>query len=311
LARGDLTDAEWELIEALLPSERGRKSRPAQDNRRYLNGMLHVLRVGCPWRDMHERYGKWNSVYVRFRRWAEQGVWDGLLETLVDLGLTDDWQHMIDSTTVRGHSQAAGAKGGLIRRLLVDHAAALRRKSTPEQTVKDALSALSRQAARSPTTVPFPPFWRCLAASPDCSWLTRDTMAMSCVKACCSLVSARSFRQSQTAGSRYLAISEPTRTGTGSSEFSTRSNSSAGSPPDTTKPRDPLPPSSISQPHASGYETLSTEPNLISDFIVQYYSPEGSVYLYMISLQTTAGIRGGVMQFHISTDFAEIFDLWK
>lgn len=105
--------------------------------------MLHVLRVGCPWRDMHERYGKWNSVYVRFRRWAEQGVWDALLETLVELGLTDDWQHMIDSTTVRGHSQAAGAKGGLIRRLLVDHAAALRQKSTPAQTVKDALSASS------------------------------------------------------------------------------------------------------------------------------------------------------------------------
>ncbi|MEO9739331.1 MAG: transposase [Hyphomicrobiales bacterium] len=105
--------------------------------------MLHVLRVGCPWRDMHERYGKWNSVYVRFRRWAEQGVWDGLLETLVDLGLTDDWQHMIDSTTVRGQSQAAGANGGLIRRLLLDHAAALRRKSKPEQMAKDVLSALS------------------------------------------------------------------------------------------------------------------------------------------------------------------------
>lgn len=68
MVRGDLTDAEWELIEALLPSERGRESRPAQDSRRYLNGMLHVLRVGCPCRDMHERYGKWNSVYVRFRR---------------------------------------------------------------------------------------------------------------------------------------------------------------------------------------------------------------------------------------------------
>ncbi|MGZ2442076.1 transposase [Sinorhizobium medicae] len=80
---------------------------------------------------------------MRFRRWAEQGVWDALLETLVELGLTDDWQHMIDSTTVRGHSQAAGAKGGFIRRLLVDHAAALRRKSTPAQTVKDALSASS------------------------------------------------------------------------------------------------------------------------------------------------------------------------
>lgn len=63
MARGDLTDEEWAVLEGLLPSERGRKARPAHDNRRFLNGMLHVLRVGCPWRDMHERYGKWNSVY--------------------------------------------------------------------------------------------------------------------------------------------------------------------------------------------------------------------------------------------------------
>ncbi|WP_277909311.1 transposase [Komagataeibacter kakiaceti] len=61
-------------------------ARPAGDNCLFLNGMLHVLRTGCPrWRDMHERYGKRNSVYVRFRRWAELGVWDALLQTLVDL----------------------------------------------------------------------------------------------------------------------------------------------------------------------------------------------------------------------------------
>jgi len=131
------------VIGGLLPAERGRKARPAHDNRRFLNGMLHVLRVGCPWRDMHERYGKWNSVYVRFRRWAEQGVWDAMLATLVDLGLTDDWQHRIDSTIVRGHSQAAGAKGGPARKALVEAAAALRAKSTPAVTVRDALSASS------------------------------------------------------------------------------------------------------------------------------------------------------------------------
>lgn len=143
MARGDLSDAEWKIIEPFLPSERGRKSRPSQDNRLFLNGMLHVLRVGCPWRDMHERYGKWNSVYVRFRRWAEQGVWDALLETLVELGLTDDWQHMIDSTIVRGHVSAVGGKGGLVRKLLVDHAAALRARSTPAVTIRVALSASS------------------------------------------------------------------------------------------------------------------------------------------------------------------------
>ena len=130
MGRGDLSDAEWELIGPLLPPERGRWARPAGDNRRFLNGM-------------HERYGKWNSVYVRFRRWAEQGVWDALLQTLVDLGLTDDWQHMIDSTSVRGHVSAAGGKGGLVRTLLVDHAAALRAKSTPDATIKDCLSASS------------------------------------------------------------------------------------------------------------------------------------------------------------------------
>src|ERR1700740_163789 len=143
MGRGDQTAKEGEVIAGLLPSERGRKPRPAHDNRRFLNGMLHVLRVGCPWRDMHERYGLWNSVYVRCRRWAEQGVWDAILATLVELGLTDDWQHMIDSTTVRGHVSAVGGKGGLLRKLLVDHAAALRARSTPVATIRDALSASS------------------------------------------------------------------------------------------------------------------------------------------------------------------------
>ncbi|MBM7046459.1 transposase [Rhizobium lusitanum] len=77
-----------------------------------MNGILHVLRVGCPWHDMHERYRKWNSIYIRFGRWAEQGVWDAFLETLIKMGLTDDWQHMIDSSsatrrlrTLKGDSQ--------------------------------------------------------------------------------------------------------------------------------------------------------------------------------------------------------------
>jgi transposase len=64
----------------LLPPERGLREIIGGFSR-----LLHVLRVGCPRRDMHERYGKWNSVYVRFRRWAKRGVCDALLQTLVDL----------------------------------------------------------------------------------------------------------------------------------------------------------------------------------------------------------------------------------
>ncbi|WP_260432199.1 transposase [Zymomonas mobilis] len=70
-------------MEGLLLSERGRCARPAKNNQLFLNGIFYVLRIGCLWQDMHKRYGKWNSVYVRFRMWAEYGVWDGLFETLV------------------------------------------------------------------------------------------------------------------------------------------------------------------------------------------------------------------------------------
>ncbi len=143
MGRGDVSGAEWEPIGPLLPSKRGRWTRPAGDNRRFLNGMVDVPRVGCPWCDMHKRYGKWNSVYVRFRRQAEQGVWDALLQTLVDLGLIDDWQHMIGSRTVRGDVSAAGGKYGRVRSLSVDHAADLRAKSTSTLTIKDCLSAAS------------------------------------------------------------------------------------------------------------------------------------------------------------------------
>lgn len=149
----DVSEAAWTIIAPLLPSERGRWARPAQDNRRYFNGMMWIMRTGAPWRYLPPDYGNWNSVYVRFRRWAEMGVWDAVLETLVELGLTDDWAHMMDTTTVRAHAQAAGGKGGLIQTLLVEAAAAFRRRSMPERTVKAVLSALSSQAVKSRTIV--------------------------------------------------------------------------------------------------------------------------------------------------------------
>jgi len=71
-----------------------------------------------------------------FRRWAEQGAWDAILATLVELGLNDDWQHMIDRTIVRGHVSVVSEKGGLLRRLLLDHVAASSARSTAAMTIR-------------------------------------------------------------------------------------------------------------------------------------------------------------------------------
>jgi len=78
LSRGDLTEVEWRILRVLLPVERepGKRGpgRPPEDNRNFINGILWRLRTGAPWRDVPDKYGNWNSVYRRFRRWSASGV---------------------------------------------------------------------------------------------------------------------------------------------------------------------------------------------------------------------------------------------
>ncbi len=85
MSRGDLTDTEWRILNPLLP-DRGERGPAIADKRRTMNGILWVLRTGAPWRDLPERYGNWNSAFVRFSRWSKLGVWDAVFETLASLG---------------------------------------------------------------------------------------------------------------------------------------------------------------------------------------------------------------------------------
>lgn len=82
MSRGNLSEVEWHLLKPLLPAERGRRSRPAFDNRRIVNGSLWRVRTGAPWRDLPEKYGKWMMAYQRFRRWSEAGIWEAVATTL-------------------------------------------------------------------------------------------------------------------------------------------------------------------------------------------------------------------------------------
>jgi transposase len=142
--RIEVSDEEWLVIGPLLPPERGRWSRPAQDNRRYFEGMLWVARTGSQWRYLPDHYGKWNSVFRRYRRWIESGVFDAMLETLADFAGQDQQAHMVDSTVIRAHHCAVGIKRGLkIKRGSAARVAASRPKSTPVATAKGARSASS------------------------------------------------------------------------------------------------------------------------------------------------------------------------
>jgi len=105
-----VTDEQWRIFDPLLP-DRGERGPAIESKRRTVNGVLWVLRTGAPWRDMPERYGNWNSVFVRFTRWSKLGVWDAAFEILASLGPPADEEHSIDSTIVRAHQHAAGVKG--------------------------------------------------------------------------------------------------------------------------------------------------------------------------------------------------------
>lgn len=78
-----------------------------------LNGIVWILRSGAPWRDLPERYGTWKTVYSRFRRWRDAGLWERILLMLQDDGAhdgdIDGSLAMIDGSSIRAHQQAAGA----------------------------------------------------------------------------------------------------------------------------------------------------------------------------------------------------------
>ncbi len=97
-------------VETHLPGQRSQWGGIAKDNRRFLDGVFWILRTGAPWRDLPACYGKWGTVYQRFRRWREKGIWEKLLETLVD---EPDFEWLIiDASHCKVHPHAAGAKGG-------------------------------------------------------------------------------------------------------------------------------------------------------------------------------------------------------
>jgi transposase len=110
LIRLILTEAQWRRIAPLLSGKEGDRGRHGENNRLFVEAVLWLVRAGAPWRDLPREFGNWNSVFQRFRRWAKKGVWKRVFEALRE---DPDFEYLIiDSTIVRAHQHAAGAKKG-------------------------------------------------------------------------------------------------------------------------------------------------------------------------------------------------------
>ena len=111
MRRYELTDIEWERIAKYFPEKvPGTPGRPAKPHRPIINGIVWIARSGAPWRDLPERYGPWETVYTRFRELVDNGV---LAQIFRDLKIDADLQDLsLDSTSIKVHQHAAGAKKG-------------------------------------------------------------------------------------------------------------------------------------------------------------------------------------------------------
>ena len=116
-----LADEVWEKVSPHLPGQATDCGVTAADNRLFLEAVLWRVRTGSPWRDLPVAFGKSNSVFQRFRRWAKKGVFERLFEVLSE---QPDFEYaLIDGTIVSVHQKASGAKGGLKIRLSGDREA--------------------------------------------------------------------------------------------------------------------------------------------------------------------------------------------
>ena len=121
-----LTEEQFARLEPHLPSDTRGKARV--DDRRVISGIVHVLKSGCRWVDAPSAYGPRKTLYNRFVRWTDKGIWQNIFHVLASAG-GPPAQVLIDSSAVKAHRCAAGGKGGNGRRRLVARVAVAPRRS--------------------------------------------------------------------------------------------------------------------------------------------------------------------------------------
>lgn len=138
-----MTDDDWAIVLELFRACRSRRGAKGRDDRRFLEALHYFAVHNITWRALPAEFGPWNSVWKRFRRLSRAGVFEAFFGALAGMSRTAHLVQMFDSTAVRAHVSAAGAKGGRTIRRSAARAAASRPRSTSRPT---------STACRSPST---------------------------------------------------------------------------------------------------------------------------------------------------------------
>jgi transposase len=125
-----MTDADWEIVVAAFRAARSRRGDKGRDDRKFLEALHYFCVHNITWRALPAEFGNWNSVWKRFWRLSQRGVFEAFMAILAETSATAHLVQMIDSTVIRAHVSAAGAKGGSGVRRSGVRAAAFPPKST-------------------------------------------------------------------------------------------------------------------------------------------------------------------------------------
>jgi transposase len=130
-----MTEEDWALTLSVFDAAQSSRGEPGHDDRRFLEAVHYFTVHNITWRALPAEFGKWNSVWKRFWRLSRTGVFEVFFQLLAEQSRTGHLVQFFDSTVVRAHVSAAGAKGGSKTKRSAGHAAASRRKSISKPTL--------------------------------------------------------------------------------------------------------------------------------------------------------------------------------
>jgi len=129
-----IREEEWQIVLAVFDAAQSRRGEPGHDDRKFLEAIFYFTVHNIKWRALPAEFGNWNSIWKRFWRLSRSGVFEVFFQLLAEQSSTAHLVQFFDSTVVRAHVSAAGAKGGSIIRPLASHGAGSRRKSISRPT---------------------------------------------------------------------------------------------------------------------------------------------------------------------------------